>query len=71
MGNLVEMIGMPGISLEMVEIRGIRVRMWKIRAGMWGTGVGIRAIVVEMRETWGNNEGNHGVNLCIGVELMN
>ena len=38
---------------------------------MWGTGVGIRAIVVEMRETWGNNEGNHGVNLCIGVELMN
>ena len=42
------------------EMRGIRVRM-----------MGKRGIRVEMRGTGGENEGNKGDDLRVGVDLMN
>ena len=38
---------------------------------MRGIGVRIRGIRVGMREIGGENEGNQGENLRIGVEMMN
>ena len=71
MGNQGWNDGNAGNRDEMVEMKGIKVRIRGTRAGIWGIGMGIRAIVVEMQGTWERNERNQGENLCIEVELMN
>ena len=50
---------------------GIGAGMQGIKVGMWGIGVGMRRIRVGIRKPGGGNKGNHGENLCIGVEMMN
>ena len=57
-------MGMRGIRLGVIGMRGIRVRMRRI-------GVGMRGIGVEMWRAGGENEGNRDKNLRKVVEARN